>query len=98
MGRAHLAPADALWSHRSPEPMTHFPFTKEQKAYAAVVGAYVAAGLIAVELGFINKAVPPIWPSAGIALGALVMLGYRLWPAILVGAFLLRLALTVRGW
>jgi diguanylate cyclase (GGDEF)-like protein len=68
--------------------MTHFHVTKEQKAYVAVVGAYIAAGLIAVELGFINKAVPPIWPSAGIALGALVMFGYRLWPAVLVGAFL----------
>jgi PAS domain S-box-containing protein len=29
-----------------------------------------------------------VWPAAGIALAALLVLGYRAWPAIIVGAFL----------
>ncbi len=72
--------------------MTHFSVTREQKAFVAVVAAYVAAGLVALDLGFVNRAVSPIWPSAGIALGALVMLGYRLWPAVFLGAFLVYFA------
>jgi diguanylate cyclase (GGDEF)-like protein len=69
--------------------MTSLSVTKEQKAYVAIAAAYVAAGLVAVDLGSVNKAVSPIWPSAGIALGGLVMFGYRLWPAVAAGAFIL---------
>jgi diguanylate cyclase (GGDEF)-like protein len=71
--------------------MTHLRFSKEHKVYVAVVAAYFAVGLIALDLGFVNRAVAPIWPSAGIALGALVMFGYRLWPSVLIGGFLLYL-------
>src|SRR5258705_13670113 len=34
----------------------------------------------------------PIWPPAGLALAAVLIFGYRLWPGLLAGAFLLRLA------
>lgn len=68
--------------------MTNLSVTKEQKAYVAVAVAYIVAGLIAIDLGF-NKVVSPIWPSAGIALGALVMFGYKMWPSVAIGAFLL---------
>src|SRR6185503_532289 len=30
----------------------------------------------------------PVWPPTGIALAALLLLGYRVWPGILLGAFL----------
>ena len=29
-----------------------------------------------------------VWPPTGIAIAGLLVLGYRVWPAILVGAFL----------
>ncbi|MDY0019350.1 MAG: MASE1 domain-containing protein, partial [Anaerolineae bacterium] len=29
----------------------------------------------------------PVWPASGIVLGAMILLGYRIWPAILVGEF-----------
>jgi PAS domain S-box-containing protein len=32
--------------------------------------------------------VSPVWPPAGIALAALLLVGYRVWPAIAAGAFL----------
>jgi MASE1/Response regulator receiver domain len=32
-----------------------------------------------------------VWPPAGIALAAILLLGYRAWPAIFVGAFLVNL-------
>jgi two-component system, sensor histidine kinase len=36
----------------------------------------------------------PIWPSAGIALGALVTWGFCLWPGVFIGSFVFNLAKT----
>ena len=39
-------------------------------------------------LASLHASASPVWPAAGIALAALLVLGYRAWPAIFVGAFL----------
>ena len=39
----------------------------------------------------------PIWPSAGIALGALVAWGLRVWPGILIGSFIFNFACLSRA-
>jgi len=39
-------------------------------------------------LASLHASASPVWPPAGIALAALLVIGYRAWPAILVGAFL----------
>ena len=90
MGNAPFAPDRRAGVASFDDAMTNLSVTKEQKAYVAIAAAYVAAGLVALDLGSV-KAVSPIWPSAGIALGGLVMFGYRLWPAVAVGAFILYL-------
>jgi diguanylate cyclase (GGDEF)-like protein len=69
--------------------------SKEQKAFSGVVVAYYLTGLIGLHFSYVSPAVSAVWPPAGIALAALVVLGYRLWPAVLVGALLLYL--TVLG-
>jgi diguanylate cyclase (GGDEF)-like protein len=61
--------------------------SRDQKALAAIVAAYCVSGLIGLQFGFVNKAATAVWPPAGIALAAFVVLGYRVWPAILIGAF-----------
>ena len=43
------------------------------------------AGLL---LASINPSATPIWPPTGLALSAVLLLGYRIFPAILLGAFL----------
>ena len=48
---------------------------------------YFIAGKLALQLAFLNASASPVWPPAGIALAALLVLGYRVWPAIFVGAF-----------
>src|SRR4029079_543685 len=40
------------------------------------------------ELAFASPSVTAIWPPTGIALAALVLGGRRLWPGVLLGAFL----------
>jgi signal transduction histidine kinase/ActR/RegA family two-component response regulator len=51
------------------------------------VGYFVCAkaGLL---LASINPSATPIWPATGLALSAVLLLGYRVTPAILLGAFL----------
>src|SRR5437764_1141298 len=49
---------------------------------------YFIAGKFGLMLASLHASASPVWPSAGIALAALIVLGYRAWPAIFVGAFL----------
>ena len=49
---------------------------------------YFVAGKLGLKLAFLQASASPVWPPAGIALGALLVFGYRTWPAIFVGAFL----------
>lgn len=89
MGNAQIARNPALCSCAARAEMGHFTLTRDQRVFLAVMAGYFLAGLIALNLAIANRAVSPIWPSAGIALGAIIMFGYRLWPAVAVGAFLL---------
>src|SRR5437667_479450 len=52
---------------------------------------YFVAGKLGLMLASLHASASPVWPAAGIALAALLVLGYRAWPAIFVGAFLVNL-------
>jgi len=49
---------------------------------------YFIAGKFGLMLASLHASASPVWPAAGIALAALLVLGYRVWPAIFLGAFL----------
>jgi signal transduction histidine kinase len=55
---------------------------------AALFGLYVVAGKLGLSLAFVHASASPVWPPTGIALAAFLTLGYRVWPAIFVGAFI----------
>jgi integral membrane sensor domain MASE1 len=65
---------------------------RDWKIYAAKVaglaGAYYGAAKLGLNLAFETESVTAVWPSTGIALAALVLWGYRLWPGVALGAFL----------
>ena len=56
-------------------------------AISALALIYFVAGKLSLHLAFLNASASPVWPPAGIALAALLVLGFRVWPAIFVGAF-----------
>jgi integral membrane sensor domain MASE1 len=60
-------------------------------AAAALCAVYFVAGKLSLQLAFLHASASPVWPPSGIALGALVLFGMRLWPAIFLGAFLVNL-------
>src|SRR5688500_9939287 len=50
--------------------------------------SYFGVAKLGLALASINPSASPIWPATGLALGALLVGGYRLWPAIFVAALL----------
>src|SRR5438876_10998202 len=49
---------------------------------------YLLAGKLGLLLAFVKASATAVWPPTGIALAAFLLLGYRVWPGILLGAFL----------
>jgi PAS domain S-box-containing protein len=54
----------------------------------ALAVAYFLAARLGLTMAFAAEQVTAVWPATGIALAALVIFGYRLWPGIALGAFL----------
>src|SRR2546425_373786 len=57
----------------------------------AIAAAYFVAGKLGLQLAFFNPSATPVWAPTGIALATLLLAGYDVWPAILVGAFFVNL-------
>src|SRR6266511_3138578 len=65
-------------------------------ALLAVV--YVAAAKAAFALAFVQTSIAPIWPPSGIALVAILLLGYRAVPGVWLGAFVFNASTPVPLW
>src|SRR5260370_477126 len=59
-----------------------------------LAAVYYFAAKLGLRFAFINSSVTTIWPPAGFALAAFVLLGYGVWPAILAGAFFANITTT----
>src|SRR5215211_3871724 len=55
---------------------------------ASLTLIYFVAGKLGLQLAFVNASATAVWPPTGIGLAAALVLGYGIWPAILLGAFL----------
>jgi two-component system phosphate regulon sensor histidine kinase PhoR len=55
---------------------------------AVVTAVYFGSAKAGLALAFANSSVTAIWPPTGLALAAVLLCGYRIWPAIALGAFL----------
>jgi PAS domain S-box-containing protein len=58
---------------------------------AGLTAVYVAAGKLGLSLAFLNESASAVWPPTGIALAACLVLGFRVWPALALGAFAVNL-------
>jgi diguanylate cyclase (GGDEF)-like protein len=66
-------------------------FLGNWSALVLLGAVYFAAGKLGLRLAFLNPSATAVWPGTGIALAAFLILGYRVWPAILAGAFFVNL-------
>jgi PAS domain S-box-containing protein len=52
-----------------------------------VLAACILAGEAGLEVPYTSGNVSPLWPPAGVALAAMLLVGYRIWPAVALAAF-----------
>jgi len=71
-------------------------FGREPVILVSIAVVYVVTGRAGLAVGYLHPAVSTLFPPAGIALGALLVLGYRVWPVIwLAGTLLYSVVLGV---
>jgi len=68
-----------------------FPTSTEWLTLAALAGVYLAAAKLGLGFAIVHPSASAIWPPAGIALAAFLVLGMEVWPAIFLGALLANL-------
>src|SRR5437763_15375380 len=68
-----------------------FPTSAEWLTLAALAGVYFAAAKLGLGFALVHPSASAIWPPAGIALAAFLVLGLEMWPAIFLGALLANL-------
>jgi signal transduction histidine kinase len=56
-----------------------------------LAAVYFVAARFGLRLASLHPSATPVWPPTGISLAALLIFGYRVWPGILLGAFLANL-------
>jgi integral membrane sensor domain MASE1 len=70
-------------------------FVRYGVLFSAVTAAYYGTAKLGLALAFVHSSVTAVWAPTGIALAALLLWGYRLWPAVALGAFLANLGTGV---
>ncbi|MGH9745943.1 MAG: MASE1 domain-containing protein [Candidatus Acidiferrales bacterium] len=81
VGRELLRPAKSKPAIRS--------IGRELGENAVVVAGCFLAGQLGLKITVLHPPVSPIWPPIGVALAAMILLGYRIWPAVFLGSFLI---------
>lgn len=74
------------------------PWIRRLLSTLLLAGVYFAAAKFGLMLAYIHPNVSLVWPPTGIALTALLVFGYRLWPGILLGAFLANATTELPPW
>ncbi|MGC1366526.1 MAG: MASE1 domain-containing protein [Candidatus Acidiferrum sp.] len=64
---------------------------KSVATVAILAVVYFVAGKLGLQLAYVHASATSVWPCTGIAIVALLFFGYRVWPGILIGAFLVNL-------
>jgi diguanylate cyclase (GGDEF)-like protein len=69
-------------------------YTVDVLGLAVPALGYFLAGKLGLMLAFVNPSASPVWAPTGIAIGSFLLLGNRVWPAIMLAAFLVNVTTT----
>jgi PAS domain S-box-containing protein len=75
----------------SPSPGPSHRVISDLAKIIALAAIYFVSGKLGLKLAFLNQSASTVWPPTGIALAAVLLLGYRVWPGIWIGAFLVNI-------
>ena len=71
------------------EPLRAHPLGSDALVLILVGCGYFTLAYLGLRLASINPSATPVWPATGLAVGAILLWGNRIAPAILIGAFLI---------
>src|ERR1051325_7781939 len=57
-----------------------------------LAACYFLAGKFGLSIAVVNASASAVWPPSGLAFAALLIWGYRLWPGVFLGAFLVNIS------
>jgi PAS domain S-box-containing protein len=83
-----LAPPQRIPGACDEKPVWRYRWTYYPVQLALLAAVYFGAAKLGLTMASVAEQVTAVWPPTGIALAALLVYGYRLWPAIALGAFL----------
>jgi two-component sensor histidine kinase/integral membrane sensor domain MASE1 len=86
-------PVQKLWGERSVAGVVGL--LKRVAEIAVAAALYLVIGNLSLRLASLHPNTSPIWPTAGFALACLLVRGYRLAPAILLGSFAVNITTPV---
>src|SRR5436190_6757295 len=58
-----------------------------------LAGSYFMAGKFGLSVAVVNASASAVWPPSGLAFAALLVWGYKLWPGVFLGAFLVNISI-----
>src|SRR5689334_4390848 len=61
------------------------------RSIAVLAVVYLVSAKLGLKLAVVNSYATAVWPAAGLALAAVLLKGYKIWPGIWIGAFLANL-------
>ena len=66
-------------------------YVKHLTLITLLTAVYFVVGKLGLMLAFVHASATAVWPATGFALSAFLVAGYRIWPAVFLGAFLVNL-------
>jgi PAS domain S-box-containing protein len=83
-----VTPGEFLRQFNRPRPVGGTVRLADLVLFAVIGGAYVGAAKLGLALSVADGLITPVWAPTGIALASMILSGRRVWPAILVAAFI----------
>jgi signal transduction histidine kinase len=79
---------------RFPNPSLVWSYVRTNNSLRRIVGLFLVYFLVCklgLRLAIVHPSATAVWPGTGIALAAILLLGYEVWPGIFLGAFAVNL-------
>ena len=83
-----MKPRDFLRQYHRPRPVGGTVRPVDLIIFAVIGSAYLGAAKLGLALSVAHGLITPVWAPTGIALASMILFGRRVWPAVLVAAFI----------